>query len=396
MTINYHNDNNRSQHHSFEMTSPGYHGSDTDQDSIFDELLTEPREDIPSTDGGRKPTSSANDTNLQTNNNMKGRTSFRSITTAYKAVFLLGAIIFGIYEGLSNRTNKDEGNSTLSYYRLSYCFDSDDDFSNELVRPYMLDPTLCQCRNPLIATPRANNTNWDEHHKTILQDLLYQKTKQLDHSEEKLDFMLLGDSITEQWNGTSILGKEYLPDYRAIFDKYFNKRVNNNATLSGLALGASGDVSVELSWHLLHGVLSSSIEPKVFVVLIGTNDIGRWKCSKRTVLDGMKRVINILHTSRPNTPIIVHGLLPRSDHGRVSYQLGWIYNSITWINDEIEQYCTSKQNQEWCHYMNVNDIFIDTINNTIIKDLMDDALHPTVKGNDLWGPRLVDEIKKCI
>jgi lysophospholipase L1-like esterase len=127
-----------------------------------------------------------------------------------------------------------------------------------------------------------------------------------------LDFVMIGDSITQRFMGTKLISAIPAPEYKQVFDEYFDKSQGGGA-LQGLALGSSGDVCTELLWHLENGMLPDSLNPKVWIILIGTNDLGLSNCSKRNTLAGILNVAHFLREHKPNTPIILHGLLPRAD-----------------------------------------------------------------------------------
>jgi hypothetical protein len=60
-----------------------------------------------------------------------------------------------------------------------------------------------------------------------------------EHAHHNLDIVMIGDSITERWNGTSSMGRNLIPKGRAPFEQYFTK--DGGGSLEGLALGSSGD-----------------------------------------------------------------------------------------------------------------------------------------------------------
>lgn len=318
-----------------------------------------------------------------------------------KSLFLGCVIAFILWFYRDEKSNQVSRNSGSN---IGFCMDPDD--PTEWKNSVMTSKSSCQCLDPTRPAPRYNDKMWDKHHQVMLNDIDYVISNK---QHQELDFVMLGDSITERWNGTRGIGRVNAPEFRAIYDKYFHRTEQNpDAPLYGLALGASGDISPELLWHIQNGILTNEeLTPKVWVVLIGTNDIGRSNCSKHTTLSGILQVLNYIHTYRPNVPIIVHGLLPRSDNfGKGDYSLGRMYTMIAWINKELEKVCNLHPN--W-HYLNVNELFLlpsddkddieteeNNLTQLINRTRMEDALHPSVIGCDLWGPLLVKEIQKWI
>ena len=159
-------------------------------------------------------------------------------------------------------------------------------------------------------------------------------------------------------------------------------------------------------------MLPEKLNPKVWFLLIGTNDLGRSGCSKRTVLAGILQVAQFLHTKRPGTPILLHGLLPRNDfYADESVQTDFTLNrywlDIVWINQELQRFCSL--HHEW-QYMDSGNLFLANINGNnegaterytnaafmINKTVMADALHPNVAGYRVWGPLIVEHVLKLI
>ena len=273
----------------------------------------------------------------------------------------------------------------------------------------------CTCPNPSVATNelRKNQPDWMIHHQTMVNDVLYETTTTSQPPTIPLDIVFLGDSITERWNGTRTMGTNHnFPRFRQSFDSMFNKRrsdttnTDGGAKLQGLLLGSSGDITTELLWHLQNGVLQpinhpQRIEPKVFMILIGTNDLGRMECSKSTTITGIMSVLNYISDLYPTTPLIVHGLLPRSDtYNKGHYHLGRYWKEIVYINTELERICNTEHRKQLWHYMDANHIFLtnDTMTNVpvIHASIMSDSLHPDVMGYDQWGQEIVQKVLQII
>ena len=293
----------------------------------------------------------------------------------------------------------------------SRCVDNDDPPEWEALK---IKRNCGQCPDPFQPKQRSGDPSWDTHHQRMVEAARNAAGEELEHGHE-LDVVILGDSITERFNGTRSMGRHAVPENRAVFEKYFDGHLHPrsdekdgiNHKLQGLALGSSGDISVELLWHLQNGMLPSHLRPKIFVLLIGTNDLGRGGCSKRTTLAGILNVAHYLHAHRPDTPIVLHGLLPRSDGDDDGeyYTLNRYWRDILWINRELKRYGNLHR---WCHFVEFNGVFLKRMRDddhpqgdarsavVIDSELMPDALHPNAKGYDRWGAVLVERIWKVI
>lgn len=257
---------------------------------------------------------------------------------------------------------------------MNRCIDSDD--------PLIELPKICKCPDPVKPISRAIGT-WAVHHRNMVA--------QVQTSASSTEVVFLGDSITEHWNATKQMGSVPLdPAYRELFQKYFGP-------FHALALGAAGDTSTELLWHLQHGMLPDLLQPKVFVLLIGTNDLGRNGCSKRTTLAGILNLANWIHEQRPRSIILMHGLLPRSGPGPEKEELGRYWDDIQWVNQELERFCKVHPG-EW-YYFDASDVFLLQVRKgdwIIDIDLMEDGLHPNLLGRQKWAPFLAKQVEAIL
>jgi lysophospholipase L1-like esterase len=290
---------------------------------------------------------------------------------------------------------------------IERCIDSDDP---EEWKDF-ITPGKCQCEDPLHATRRYKEPLWDAHHKRLVQDAAMAaaaSTKSSKNSKRKdkkkqPEIVWIGDSIVERWNGTKTMGANPAPEFRAVFDTYFD---SPTAPFKGLALGSSGDTCTELMWHLENGMLPDKLQPDAWIIMIGTNDLGRWDCSKRSTLAGILHVAQMLHTKRPDALIIIHGLLPRSDVFRAQpetdYSLGRRWDQILWINRELKRFCALHEN--W-NYIEANRLFLRKAQSggedtegalEILPETLVDALHPSVEGYRQWGEVVVRNVQKLL
>ena len=246
----------------------------------------------------------------------------------------------------------------------------------------------CLCTDPTVPREREGSTNkrWKDWHNDMVE-----RAKNI--QKKGLDFVLLGDSITEHFRGTKALGKIDLPECREVFEKYFRK--SNGGKLDGEAFGTGGDTTTELFWHVTHKLLQQNVKPRAFVLLIGTNDLDLRVCSKKHVLAGILNIATHVRKERPEAAIILHGLTPRNEFYKdKNFNLGPRWEQIKWINKHLKQY-TALQD-DWFYVENSEIFMLDDDPNMINKTLMKDALHPTVAGYEKWSPRLADQIDEIL
>jgi len=228
------------------------------------------------------------------------------------------------------------------------CIDSDDDpreweavfVGNGTAAEAAAKAAKCACQDPLVPVRRSEDPVFDEHQKRLAISarnaavVFSQQDDGDDGSDDKdddnkinaLDFVMVGDSIIERWNGTRGMGQMQAPEYRQVFDQYFSRK-SGGGPLNAVALGASGDTSNNLLWRIERGgMIPDNLNPRAWLIMVGTNDIGRTGCSKRMTLAGILQVAQVLHQRRPKAKIIVHGKSnDDDDDGRTFYYLDLYY-----------------------------------------------------------------------
>mmetsp|Transcript_16481 Transcript_16481/g.31238 ORF Transcript_16481/g.31238 Transcript_16481/m.31238 type:complete len:388 (-) Transcript_16481:29-1192(-) len=260
---------------------------------------------------------------------------------------------------------------------------------------------VCECPDPLTPADRLGRRHWEQVTRENKERAIKYKGT--------LDVVFYGDSITEAWLGTSLgLPHEKKKYNQEVFKSLFN--VEGGGKYNALALGVSGDLTTSLLWRLQNGELPESIHPRVFWILIGTNDLGNKWCSPDATLIGIIRVVEEIKQKRPGSLIVINSLFPRSWHpkGKVwegrqkanKIFLPQLWTSIIDINHYLKLY---SENQENVHFFDGNDIFFSNqFENVwqkdlmINKDLMYDYLHPSFAGYEIWGKRIVQELDRLI
>jgi len=244
-----------------------------------------------------------------------------------------------------------------------------------------------------VAVSREIHQQWTKHHKSWIKSVLdVQKTR----AESPLDLVMVGDSLIGHWNGTFTSGHHYKPEFHDLFKQYFTK--SGGGKIEGLALGSSGDTSRNLLWHLQNGILTNQfLHPKVWLILIGTNDLGHAMCSKQSALDGILYVAEHIKEQRPDAAILIHGLLPRGgDVGNgIQMDLGRYWQHIQWINERLQE-AVEQRKQYGFFYMDSGDTFINDDGTALHSGYIRDGIHPELPGMKAWGPLIVKAVLKIL
>lgn len=150
---------------------------------------------------------------------------------------------------------------------------------------------LAAARTVLAAVPisRMDLPWWRVRHE--------QKLAELRHGP--VDLIFLGDSITQDWERR---GPPAWADFQPAWQQFYGDRHAVN-------LGFIGDTTASLLWRIENGEVSG-ISPKVVVVLIGANNMGRPHWSAADTVAGIDTIIAQLHKRLPRTKILLLGVLP--------------------------------------------------------------------------------------
>ncbi|MES2572885.1 MAG: RICIN domain-containing protein [Verrucomicrobiota bacterium] len=169
-----------------------------------------------------------------------------------------------------------------------------------------------------------------------------------------------GDSITDFWMGTglSVWNGNYAPKIAYSF-------------------GISADRVENLWWRLLQGQ-SDGLDPKLVVLLIGTNNTGTDDAP--TIASKITAVVNDYLTRCPNAHILLMGLFPRGQAPGTS-----IRNKIIDINNRISSLNGTGGGR--VIYRDIGSRFLQT-DGTLSATLMPDFLHPSAAGYQVWADNI--------
>ena len=177
------------------------------------------------------------------------------------------------------------------------------------------------------------------------------------------DFVLIGDSITDWWP------KRNGPDTYACF-----------APWKPLDLGVAAETTEEVLWRLQNGEIDG-IHPKVIMLMIGTNNLGKGD-KPEWVVAGIKKILETIRAKQPQAKILLLGIFPRAATAQ---------DGIRKRIDEANKLLPSLADGQNIFYMDIGPKFLDVQGN-LSKEVMPDLLHPNAKGYQIWieavGPKL--------
>ena len=140
------------------------------------------------------------------------------------------------------------------------------------------------------------------------------EAKQVELRQRKPELVFYGDSITQDWERT---GPAPWEDFRPIWNRFYGDR-------NAVNLGFIGDTTASLIWRIEHGE-AKGISPKVAVVLIGANNMGRPHWSAPDTVGGIDTIVGLLKRDLPHTKILLLAVLP-------SIRSAWVSRTTAAIN----------------------------------------------------------------
>jgi lysophospholipase L1-like esterase len=179
-----------------------------------------------------------------------------------------------------------------------------------------------------------------------------------------ISLYFMGDSITRRWGATDY--PEFLANWRQNFHGW-------NA--GNFGWGADG--TQHMLWRVQNGELDG-VNPKVIVILAGTNNVGREPGDDARIADvtrGIIALVNLCREKAPGATVILMGITPRND--------GPVMPTINRINENLARFADGRT----VRYLNINDRLADA-QGRLFDGMTVDKLHLSVKGYQIWADAL--------
>jgi len=190
------------------------------------------------------------------------------------------------------------------------------------------------------------------------------------------DLVLIGDSIT-QCIGDA--GGEWEP-IKAVWKRHYEPR-------KAINLGYSGYRTENILWNLQNGELDFKSSPKVFRILIGTNNLDDQNYSKihsaEQVFAGTQAIVNQIRNKFPESKILLLRILPaggakdKTTCSRVYCRSDKALKALRDAGQMTAKLADGKQ----VFWLDINHVFLKP-DGTINADLMPDLIHPNAAGHE--------------
>jgi lysophospholipase L1-like esterase len=180
-----------------------------------------------------------------------------------------------------------------------------------------------------------------------------------------IDLYFLGDSITRRWGATDY------PDFLAHWTRNFHGWNAGN-------FGWGGDRTENILWRLSNGELDG-VNPKVIVLLAGTNNVGKEPGDDSRVSDvtrGLQAIVAACREKAPAATIVLVAIFPRNDNPAVM-------PTIARINANLAKMADGRS----IRFLDINAELADA-RGILFEGMMVDGLHPSLKGYEVWAEGL--------
>ena len=211
--------------------------------------------------------------------------------------------------------------------------------------------------SPLTPLPREQPQWWRKQ---------YEQQEQIKNNP--CGVLFLGDSITDYWKreGKPIWEKAFSPYHPCNF-------------------GISGDQTTNLIYRITDSGIPAQTDPKLCIVMIGTNNTGYFKggeAPEKTAM-GILGTVEHLLVRFPDTHVLLLGIFPRGTGPQ---------DKLRQHNDRINAILAQCKLPRTT-YANINRRFLDS-SGKLLPGISRDNLHFTEKGYAIWADAVLPYIKK--
>lgn len=246
----------------------------------------------------------------------------------------------------------------------------------------------CSCPTPNVALGKKNDGLWKSNHERMVSEAK--------NAPKDLDIVFFGDGIVEQLSGSRDLGKTMLNGMENYFEKSYHK--SRGGKFNAIALGSTGDTGPNLLWHWENGIQQANLRPKMWYLVVGSNDLYVHKCNDDFVKASVLNVAKRIFEDQPDAKIVVHGIFPRKDDlESKTNNLGDLWNRAQGINLDVRMFI--KKHSSRIHYMNLGQTLMGngrTKGRKAVNPALIEGLFPTPKGMMKWSDLLVKKVKPIL
>lgn len=207
--------------------------------------------------------------------------------------------------------------------------------------------------DPTVGAAKRGNAHFYELHAEFLKRA----------KAGPIGLLFLGDSITEGWRKAPEIWEQYYGQYQPA------------------NFGISGDQTQHVIWRIEDGELDG-INPKVVVLMIGTNNTGHHTAEQ--ILAADTKIVQLIRERLPQTKVLLLAIFPRGPrHDKQGVLVDDGVARMAKIN-QVNAGLAKLDDGKFVRFLNINSVFLDA-NGKIPDSVMPDQLHPNGPSYKLWA-----------
>lgn len=193
-----------------------------------------------------------------------------------------------------------------------------------------------------------------------------------------VDVLFVGDSITQGWEGA---GKD-------VWNDRFAKWKPAN-------FGIGGDRTQHVLWRIIEGKELDGIDPKVIVLMIGTNNFG--SNTPEEVSAGVAAIVGEFRKQKPSAKVLLLGVFPRSSKAAKDLKdptvaaADELHKKTAAVNATIAKLDDGKS----VFYLDIGPKFLDE-KGGLPKATMPDFLHLSPAGYKIWADAIGGRVEELL
>ena len=190
--------------------------------------------------------------------------------------------------------------------------------------------------------------------------------------KEDYQLVFVGDSITHFWERDGEFG-------RPVWERYYGHR-------KALNLGFGGDRTEWVNWRLQNGEVKG-LDPKLVVLMIGTNNTGTKQDAPEDTLAGIASNLRTIRYHLPNAKILLLSIFPRGEGPE---------DPMRKINAQVNAGLPLLADADPAvTHLDINANFLDA-EGGLRRSLMPDLLHPNTEGYAVWAAAMEPTLSRLL
>lgn len=216
---------------------------------------------------------------------------------------------------------------------------------------------IAEDKAPSTVVPVPRDGGWMNRHQSFNERV----------KKGNVDLLLIGDSITQGWEGA---GKD-------AWAKHYDKR-------NAVNLGIGGDRTQHVLWRLDNGNVEG-ISPKLAVLMIGTNNSNGTDNTAEEIGAGITAIVKKLREKLPQTKVLILAIFPRDEKPTPRREK----------NAKASEIASKLADNQNVFYLDIGSKFL-TPEGLLTKEIMPDYLHLSPQGYTIWAEAIEPKVAELM